>query len=182
MQNLITHHRNRNGISHRIPAARRSIRRKEPGQPAVQPDARTRFGPGGGVYRIVTTANESQGRIFAFEAIEPPGGGPPLHTHANEEEYFFVLEGEMTFTIDGRVITAKEGESAFVPRGAAHCFKNCSQRRSRVLVLFTPGNIEGFFDYGLPVNGAVPSDEHLIQRLAELGPQFGLTYLGPSPL
>ena len=148
----------------------------------VQPDARTRFGPGGGVYRIVTAASESQGRLIAFEASEPPGGGPPLHTHANEEECFFVLEGEVTLTIDGRIITAKPGESAFVPRGAAHCFENRSKREARVLVLFTPGNIEGFFDYGLPVNGAVPSDEYSIQRIAELGPNYGLTLLGRSPL
>jgi len=143
---------------------------------------RIRFGPGGGVYRIVTKACESQGRIFAFEATEPPGGGPPLHTHANEEEYFFVLEGEVSFYIDGKVIVAKVGESAFVPRGAAHCFKNCSDRQARVLVLFTPGKIEPFFDFGLPLNGAVPPEEHLLNRLNELGPKHGLTVLGPSPL
>ena len=149
---------------------------------AVATEQQIRFGPGGGVYRIVTTAAQTGGRIFAFEAIEPPGGGPPLHTHAGEDEYFLVLKGEMTFYIDGKTIVAKEGESAFVPRGAAHCFKNRSTREARALVLFTPGNIEGFFDYGLPVNGAASSDEHLIQRLRELGPRYGLEFLGPSPL
>jgi hypothetical protein len=42
---------------------------------------------GGGVYRIIGTAEETAGRHFAFEAIEPPGGGPPLHIHAAEDEY-----------------------------------------------------------------------------------------------
>ena len=149
---------------------------------AVETGARIRFGPGGGVYRIVTRAEDTGGQIFAFEATEPPGGGPPLHTHANEEEYFLVLEGEMSFTIGGRVITVQEGGSAFVPRGVPHCFKNRSLRQSRILVLFTPGHIEGFFDYGLPVNGQVPSDEYLVQRIAELGPRYGLELLGPSPL
>ncbi len=51
-----------------------------------------------------------------------------------------------------------------------------------MLVLFTPGNIEGFFDYGLSVNGEVPSDEHLLNRILELGPKYGLDLLGPSPL
>jgi quercetin dioxygenase-like cupin family protein len=143
---------------------------------------RIRFGAGGGVYRIVTTAKESGGQIFSFEASEPPGGGPPLHTHAFEDEYFFVLEGELTFYIDGHVIVAQAGESAFVPRGVVHCFKNCSDRNARVLVLFTPGKIEPVFDFGLPVDGDVPSDEHLYNRLSELGAQHGLTVLGPSPL
>jgi mannose-6-phosphate isomerase-like protein (cupin superfamily) len=145
-------------------------------------DQMTRFGPGGGLYRIVTRAADTDNRHFAFEAIEPPGGGPPLHMHATEDEYFFVLEGEITFYIDGRIVKASVGESAFVLRGLPHCFKNCSTRLARLLVLFTPGHIEGFFDYGLPVDNARPSDAYLVQRIADLGPKFNLTLLGPSPL
>ena len=144
-----------------------------------------RFGPGGGMYRIVTKAADTGGLIFALEATEPPGGGPPLHTHAGEEEYFAVLEGEITFFIDGNVRTVGAGGSAFVPRGLPHSFKNCSERVARVLVVFTPGSIEGFFNYGLPVGpggNERPSDEHLMNRIAELGPRFGLELLGASPL
>ena len=141
-----------------------------------------RFGPGGGTYRIVTTARETTGRHFAFEAVEPPGGGPPLHTHAAEDEYYAVLDGEFTFYIDGCVTTVVAGGSAFVPRGLPHCFKNCSMRDARMLILFTPGEIEGFFDYGLPVRGERPSEDHLIGRILELAPRFGIEVLGPSPL
>ena len=144
--------------------------------------AKVRFGPGGGVYKIVTTAAETKNTHFAFEAIEPPGGGPPLHTHANEEEFCLVLEGEMTFYVGGRVIRATEGQTAFVPRRVPHCFKNCSRRESRVFVLFTPGNIEGFFEYGNLPAGMPVSDQVLLARLNTLAPQYGLTVLGPSPL
>jgi hypothetical protein len=54
-----------------------------------------------------------------------------------------------------------------------------------VLVVFTPGQIEGFFDYGLPVGplgNERPTDDYLINRIVELAPQFGLQVLGPSPL
>jgi quercetin dioxygenase-like cupin family protein len=145
-------------------------------------DLTTRFGPGGGLYRIVTRAAETGGRHFALEAIEPPGGGPPLHIHVTEDEYFVVLEGELTFYVGGAIVKASAGESAFVPRGVPHCFKNCSDRLARVMALFTPGDIEGFFDYGLPVHGARPADTYLIQRIGELGPKFNLELLGPSPL
>jgi quercetin dioxygenase-like cupin family protein len=141
-----------------------------------------RFGPGGGVYRIVVTAEQTGGTHFGFEATEPPGGGPPLHIHHTEDELFLVLEGEITFYIDGRVIHARKGESAFVPRGAAHCFKNTSDREGKVLVLFTPGDIEGFFEFGASPDGRPPSDEQLLARLAELAPRFNLDVLGPSPL
>ena len=141
-----------------------------------------RFGPGGGTYRVVTTAPETTGRHFAFEAAEPPGGGPPLHTHAAEDEYFAVLDGEFTFYIDGCVTTVKAGGSAFVPHGMPHCFKNCTTRDARMLIVFTPGQIEGFFDYGLPVDGQRPSDDRLIERILEMAPRFGIEVLGPSPL
>jgi mannose-6-phosphate isomerase-like protein (cupin superfamily) len=87
---------------------------------------RVRHGAGGGLYRILVTPAETGNTHFAFEAIEPPGGGPPLHIHTREDEFFLVLEGEITFYIDGRVIRAGAGQSAFVPKGAAHCFKNGS--------------------------------------------------------
>ena len=141
-----------------------------------------RFGPGGGIYRIVTTAAQTGGSHFAFEAYEPPGGGPPLHIHRTEDEYFFVIEGEISVYIDGRVIRAHAGETAFVPRGAAHCFRNTSARPARVLVLFTPGHIEGFFEYGASPSGMPPTDEQLIARLTELAPAYNLEVLGPSPL
>lgn len=143
---------------------------------------RVRFGPGGGVYHIVATAAETDNKHFAFEAFEPPGGGPPLHTHANEEEFFFVLEGEMTFYIGGEITRVSTGGTAFVPRGLPHCFKNTSTQDARVLVMFTPGNIEGFFDHGLPISGSAPSDAILFERLTQLGPKYGLELLGPSPL
>ena len=143
---------------------------------------KVRFGPGGGVYKIVASAAETNNTHFAFEAIEPPGGGPPLHTHANEEEFFLVLDGEMTFYIGGRITRATEGQTAFVPRGVPHCFKNTSRRESRIMVLFTPGDIEGFFEYGNLPRGVRPTDELLLERLSSFAPKYGLTVIGPSPL
>lgn len=130
----------------------------------------------------MATSSETGNTHFAFEASEPPGGGPPLHIHTREEEYFHVLDGEITFYIGGRVLTVAAGGSAFVPRGTPHCFKNCSNRDARVLVLFTPGDIEGFFEFGRAERGVVPTDEELIERLIQFAPEFGLEVLGPSPL
>src|SRR5262245_11407854 len=141
-----------------------------------------RYGPGGGVYKIVATAAETGNTHFAFEAIEPPGGGPPLHTHANEEEFCLVLEGEMMFHVGGKVFCATEGQTAFVPRGVPHCFRNCSKRASRVLVMFTPGGIEGFFEFGNLPSGTTPTDELVLARFNGLAPQYGLEVIGESPL
>ena len=144
----------------------------------------TRLGPGGGIYRIVTTTAQTGGIHFALDCTEKPGGGPPLHIHETEEEYFFVTEGEFTFSIDGKITKAKAGESAFVPRGKVHCFKNCTNQDARMLALFTPGNIEGYFDFGLPLeDGSIPSEACLIERMNAIGPKFNVKQVdGPSPL
>ena len=144
----------------------------------------TRLGPGGGIYRIVTTTAQTGGIHFALDCTEKPGGGPPLHIHETEEEYFFVTEGEFTFSIDGKITKAKAGESAFVPRGKVHCFKNCTNQDARMLALFTPGNIEGYFDFGLPLeDGSIPSEACLIERMNAIGQKFNIKQVeAPSPL
>jgi hypothetical protein len=75
---------------------------------------RRRFGSGGDVYDIVATSEETRNTHFALIATEPPGGGPPLHTHA-EDEFFFVLDGDISFWIDGRITVASAGETRCLP-------------------------------------------------------------------
>jgi mannose-6-phosphate isomerase-like protein (cupin superfamily) len=54
-----------------------------------------RVGPGGGVYDIVASARETGNTHFALIATDPPGGGPPLHVHATEDEFFVILDGDL---------------------------------------------------------------------------------------
>jgi hypothetical protein len=97
-----------------------------------------------------------------------------VHLSSDWEELFFVLEGQITFWITNHVINRSAGDTAFVPRGVPHCFKNSSHRPARVLILFTPGDIEGFFDCGRPLaNGSAPSDEMLIEQIVALARSTG---------
>ncbi len=151
--------------------------------PATSRLGQLRHGPGGGRYRIIATADSTNNTLFAIENIEPPGGGTPLHCHSREDEFFHVVEGQLTLFVDGKTITLSAGQSLFAPRDIPHAFKNCSASPVKFLVFCTPPNIEPFFDYGLPLaSGGAPSDEELIQRIMALAPQFELRILGPSPL
>ena len=142
-----------------------------------------RHGPGGGVSRIIATAESTHNTFFAFEEMEPPGGGTPLHCHMREDEFFYVIEGELTLFVDGKRIVLGAGQSQFAPRNVPHCFKNCSGRPVKFLVFCTPPGIEAFFDYGMAgAGGEVPSDDKLIENIMRLAPGFGLQILGPSPL
>jgi mannose-6-phosphate isomerase-like protein (cupin superfamily) len=83
----------------------------------------------GDVYRFLATGDNTNGRYALWEAIVPPGGGPPPHVHSREEEGFYILEGEITFTIAGRPMVAKAGTFANMPVGTPHSFKNESTSR-----------------------------------------------------
>ncbi len=143
----------------------------------------TRRGPGGALYRIVSDASILRGSCCILDFTENPGGGPPLHVHTREDEYFHVLEGEATFWVDGKVHVARAGQSFFAPRNVPHTFKNCSDAPFRMLCIATPGHIEPFFDFGVAnPDGTEPADDVVIERIIKTAPDYGMTILGPSPL
>ena len=92
----------------------------------------------GDVYRFLALGDETGGKYALFEAIVGPGGGPPLHVHSREEEGFYVLEGEITFTIGDRRLVARAGTFANMPIGTPHAFKNESDRPARMLISVVP--------------------------------------------
>ena len=49
----------------------------------------------GDVYRFLATGEDTNGKYALWEALVPPGGGPPPHVHSREEEGFYVLDGEI---------------------------------------------------------------------------------------
>jgi quercetin dioxygenase-like cupin family protein len=104
------------------------------------------------------TAEQTGGSATVVEVLAAPGGGPPPHVHANEDEMWFVLEGEFEILKGDETFLAREGAFAFVPRGTVHRFQNVLDTPGRVLIMFTPGGFEGFFfEAGLPaVDGEVP--------------------------
>ena len=63
----------------------------------------------GSVYRFLTTGDDTNGKYALWEAIVPPGGGPPPHVHSREEQGFYILEGEITFTIGVKRLVASAG-------------------------------------------------------------------------
>lgn len=143
----------------------------------------TRRGPGDAKYRVVSDATVLNGSCCVLEITENPGGGPPLHVHTREDEFFHILEGEATFWVDGQVIVARAGQSLLAPRNIPHTFKNRSSAPFRMLCIATPGHIESFFDFGAPnPDGSEPSDAVVIDRIVRTAPQYGMTILGPSPL
>src|SRR5258707_1946555 len=106
----------------------------------------------GDVYRFLALGDETNGKYALWEAIVPPGGGPPPHVHSREEEGFYILEGEITFHIGEQRIVASAGMFANMPVGTPHSFKNESNRPAKMLISVAPAGLEKmFFEVGVPV-------------------------------
>ena len=121
----------------------------------------------------VTTA-ETAGNMFVIEHVNlKPNGGPGLHLHFNQEEYFYVLEGEVAFQVGDQKLNLKAGESVLGPRRIQHCFAGVAPA-SRLLIAFTPaGEMERFFR-------ETEKNPKLVVD-AEFNRQCEVQSIGPSP-
>ena len=129
--------------------------------------------PLGGEVSFKVRGEESGRTLTAFETVVAPGEGPPLHTHAGEEETLYVLEGEVRFKLGDELHSGSVGSFAFVPRGMPHTFQNVGGTRARMLIHFSPSGMERFFD-GVDALEAPGPDV-----FATLGAEVGMTVVGP---
>lgn len=133
----------------------------------------------GDVYRFLATGPETNGKYALWEALVPPDGGPPPHVHSREEEGFYVLDGEITFTVNGERIVATAGTFANMPVGTPHSFKNESDRPARMLISVAPAGLEEmFFECGVPLaegaTTAPPPTKDEIEKLLAVAPKYGI--------
>ena len=139
----------------------------------------------GDVYRFLATGEDTGGRYALCEALVPPGGGPPPHVHSREEEGFYVLDGEITFTVNGERVVAGAGMFANVPVGTPHSFRNEGDRPARMLISVAPAGLEQmFFEVGVPLadgaTTALPPTPDEIERLLAAAPRYGITLQVPG--
>ncbi len=99
----------------------------------------------GGVTIVVRTPSEASGGAFTLFEEVPPMADTPAHVHANEDELFYVLEGEHVFTVGDEELPAGPGGLVFAPRGVPHAQRRVVPGEGRLLVLTAPGGLEGFF-------------------------------------
>lgn len=144
-----------------------------------------RVGVVGDIYRFLATGDETDGKYATFEAIVPPGSGPPPHVHSREEESFLVLEGEMTFQLGEDRFVVGEGTFLNMPVGSLHCFKNEGQKTARMLISIAPAGLEKMFlEVGTPLTEseleAPPPSRSEIEKLLAAAPRYGVSIFVPE--
>jgi quercetin dioxygenase-like cupin family protein len=89
--------------------------------------------PDGSAYIVTRPSAETDGAYVEMEFVLPPGCvPPPPHVHPQQVEEYTVLEGSFEVVVDGTWSTLGPGQSASVPRGALHTFRNRSGAAVRV--------------------------------------------------
>lgn len=108
---------------------------------------------------LLKSSEETGGEYTLFEIEVAAGGGNSLHSHPEFTEKFTVRDGELTVLVSGEERRLGNHQSAIVPAGASHCFRNNSQASAKFLVELRPGQ-PGFeksiaIAYGLATDGLV---------------------------
>ena len=140
----------------------------------------------GDVYRFLASGDETNGKYAIWEAIVPPGGGPPPHVHSREEEGFYILEGEIIVHMGDERIVAKAGSFANMPVGTPHSFKNESEKTAKMLISIAPAGLEQMFlEVGVPMapgaTTALPPAKEEIEKLLAVAPKYGIEIRLPGP-
>lgn len=122
-------------------------------------------------FKVAT--DETHGGLFIIEHRNLLPGGPPLHVHPHQEEWFCVMEGAVVFQVGDRRVELHPGESILAPRAVPHTF-SAVHEASRLLIAFCPaGKMEQYF---------LDAEKHPGQAAtAEFMNQYDMHWIGPSP-
>ena len=91
----------------------------------------------------------------------------PLHRHAREDEYSFVLEGRMGALLGDDVLEAGPGDLVLKPRGEWHTFWNAAEEPCRILEIIAPAGFEVFFAELVGLGGVAQADPAVLGELCE---------------
>jgi quercetin dioxygenase-like cupin family protein len=116
------------------------------------------------------TVKASDPAIGVLECTLSPGDEPPLHIHSREDEWFYLLDGEITFHAGDKNMRGTTGAFVYFPRGIPHTF-TVESDTAHCLLINTPGGFERMFEL-------TPTTVEDVVRAMN---QYGMEIVGPHP-
>jgi len=127
---------------------------------------------------VKADASDTGGSFSLLEAAEPPGFGPPMHTHEDAGEAFYVLEGEYLIFVKDQEFRCPTGSFVFIPAGEVHGFR-VGEVPSRKLNIYSPAGMVGYFD---ELERAAATSQPLDdESLVAMAARYSMRVLGPVP-
>lgn len=123
------------------------------------------------------SSKDTDGDSFLFESTRKVNGGPPLHYHPNQDEWFYILEGEFIFKVGEENFTAKAGDSLFAPRTVPHAFAKTNDGIARMMILFQPAGMMEMHFKGISeglYKGMTDEQKRAVQK------EHGTIVVGPA--
>jgi len=143
----------------------------------------------GALMNFKALTEETNGQYWAVEGLADKHMAVPLHSHTHEDEIWFVLDGEIAFTLGEEIIIGRAGTFVYIPRNTPHTFQVRSGT-ARWFGFGLSGNLDQwFFETGepapsltLPPPPAGPPTEAAIQAINASLKAYGTDTLGPPPM
>jgi quercetin dioxygenase-like cupin family protein len=130
-----------------------------------------KFG-GLGTRYMIEAARAGDGFALVEHPIDPRSLAAPMHTHRNEDEYSYVLEGVVGVQIGDEVLEGRPGDLIVKPRGVPHAFWNAGDVPARLLEIISPGGFEQYFEELAPLIG--PDGPPDVEAIGALQARYGL--------
>jgi quercetin dioxygenase-like cupin family protein len=130
-----------------------------------------RFPVFGEPVEILINSEQTRGGSTTFTQISPPGGGPPPHSHLNEDETFYVLEGEYEFLLNGDRRKLVSGDAIHASRRSIHTFRNIGPTQGKLLIVTVPGGFEKYLEEISPLS--IPQD---MEELIRISTRYGISF------
>lgn len=99
-------------------------------------------GPRTGNVRFLALSEHTPRFNLALITIEPGRDGPPAHVHREEDDSFFILEGELTFLVGDDELHAPAETFVLVPPGVEHTFVNRGSEPVRMVNVHAPAGFD----------------------------------------
>ena len=139
----------------------------------------------GSLVEVKASGATTDGSYDFFEQLLPPGYAPPLHAHRQEDEAFYLLDGELALVCGERRERLAPGGYVHLPRGIPHSFQVEGDRAARMVVLSVPAGVLDFFaELGAPAIARVLPDlsPHDPEAMRGAADRYGIEILGPPPV
>ena len=118
-------------------------------------------GLGISVIKFKVTPQDENG-LFILENTFREKGGPARHLHYNQDEWFYIVEGEFLFEVGNDKFRLKPGDSLLAPRQVPHVWAYAGGTGGNILIAFMPaGKMEAFFREVTKANAMPPQDPAL---------------------
>jgi quercetin dioxygenase-like cupin family protein len=137
----------------------------------------------GVLWTIKASAEQTGGRFSLIEEFAPGGEGTPLHVHREDDETFYILEGELTFYLnEGQPTPASAGSFVHIPGGVIHAFKVDSET-ARYLIITTAQHEHFYRAISEPAHTRTlpPEEPPDMEKIEAAAQEYKVEILGPPP-